>query len=442
MTAPASARPGARADAAGATAPHDPQAAAEAATRRADDLRVVTVVGIAHGCSHFFQLIVIPVFPWIRETFGLSYAELGLLMTVFYVVSGFGQALAGFLVDRVGAVPVMLASLGAFLLATLSIAFAPGYAWLVAGLAIAGLGNAAFHPVDYSILNARIATPRLAHAYSVHGITGSIGWALAPVFLVGLTQLANWRVAVGAAGGLALAVALLVWANRHRLAGRPVGLLGATPSAPRASDAPRTETFAFLRLRAVWLSFLFFLVMSVSFGAIQTFGPESAGQLHGVEPRWVALCLSAYMLASAAGIVAGGFVASDPRRAEPTIAVGYGVAAALALVLGFASVPGWAVPVLFAAIGASSGIAGPSRDLLVRRASPPGATGRVYGLVYSGLDAGMALSPLLFGWLMDHRMTSAVWIGIAAFQALLILTAVNVGRSARPAPAAAATAGG
>jgi FSR family fosmidomycin resistance protein-like MFS transporter len=434
--APVSARPGARADADGAT---DATAPRDAAARRADDVRVVTVVGIAHGCSHFFQLIVIPVFPWIRSTFELSYAELGLLMTVFYVVSGFGQALAGFLVDRVGAVPVMLASLGAFVLAALSIAFAPGYAWLMLGLAVAGLGNAAFHPVDYSILNARIDTPRLAHAYSVHGITGSFGWALAPVFLVGLTQLANWRVAVGAAGGLAAAVALLVWVNRHRLAGRPVGLLGVVPAAPHPVGAPAADTFAFLRLRAVWLSFAFFLVMSVSFGAIQTFGPESAGQLHGVEPRWVALCLTAYMLASAAGIVAGGFVASDPHRAEPTIAVGYGVAAALALVLGFASVPGWAVPVLFAAIGASSGIAGPSRDLLVRRASPPGATGRVYGLVYSGLDAGMALSPLVFGWLMDHRMTSAVWVGIAAFQALLILTAVNVGRAA-PARVAATAA--
>jgi MFS family permease len=413
---------------------------ASAPTRR-DDARIVGVVSLAHGCSHFFHLIVVPIFPWLKVSFDLSYSELGLLMTVFFVVSGIGQALAGFVVDRIGAVPVMLASLAAFVLATLAIATAPGYPMLVAGLALAGLGNAAFHPVDYSILNARIATPRLAHAYSVHGIAGSLGWAAAPVFLVGLTQLAGWRVAVAGAGAVAAAIGVLVWRERARLAGRPVGALGVVRAATPAGGAgPAESSLAFLRLPAVWMSFVFFFTMAISFGAIQTFGPASAGTLHGVEPRWVALCLTAYMLASAAGIVVGGFVASDPRRAEPTIAIGYGVAAAVALVLGTVALPSWAVPALFAAMGAGSGVAGPSRDLLVRRASPPGATGRVYGTVYSGLDAGMAIAPLGFGWLMDHGHAAGVWLGIAAFQALLILTAVNVGRFARAAVGATAAA--
>jgi MFS family permease len=414
--------------------------AATAPSRR-DDARIVGVVSLAHGCSHFFHLIVAPIFPWLKVSFDLSWSQLGLLMTVFFVVSGIGQALAGFVVDRIGAVPVMLASLAAFVLATLAIATAPGYPMLAVGLALAGLGNAAFHPVDYSILNARIATPRLAHAYSVHGIAGSLGWAAAPVFLVGLTQLFGWRVAVAAAGAMAAAIGLLVWHERARLAGRPVGPFGVVlAERPAALAGPAESSLAFLRLPAVWMSFVFFFTMAISFGGIQTFGPESAGALHGVEPRWVALCLTAYMLASAAGIVVGGFVASDPRRVEPTIGVGYGLAAAVALVLGTVALPAWAVPVLFAAMGAGSGVAGPSRDLLVRRASPPGATGRVYGTVYSGLDAGMAIAPLGFGWLMDHGHAAGVWIGIAVFQALLILTAVNVGRFARSAVGATAAA--
>jgi FSR family fosmidomycin resistance protein-like MFS transporter len=414
--------------------------AATAPSRR-DDARIVGVVSLAHGCSHFFHLIVAPIFPWLKVSFDLSYSQLGLLMTVFFLVSGIGQALAGFVVDRIGAVPVMLASLAAFVLATLAIATAPGYPMLAVGLALAGLGNAAFHPVDYSILNARIATPRLAHAYSVHGIAGSLGWAAAPVFLVGLTQLFGWRVAVAGAGAVAAAIGLLVWHERARLAGRPVGAFGVVLAERRAAHAgPAESSLAFLRLPAVWMSFVFFFTMAISFGGIQTFGPESAGALHGVEPRWVALCLTAYMLASAAGIVVGGFVASDPRRVEPAIGVGYGLAAAVALVLGTVALPAWAVPMLFAAMGAGSGVAGPSRDLLVRRASPPGATGRVYGTVYSGLDAGMAIAPLGFGWLMDHGHPTAVWIGIAVFQALLILTAVNVGRFARSAVGATAAA--
>jgi len=408
-----------------------------AARPRAADARIVAVVGIAHACSHFFQLIVVPVFPWLKAEFELSWSELGLLMTVFYVVSGFGQMAAGFVVDRIGAVPVMLASLVAFAVSAFAIALAPGYTALALGLALAGLGNAPFHPVDYSILNARIATPRLAHAYSVHGITGSLGWALAPVFLIGITQLANWRVAIAAAGVMALSIALLVWRERTHLAGRPVGAFGVVHAAPRAAGAAAVSSFDFLRLPAVWLSFLFFFTLAISFGGIQTFGPESAGTLHGVDAGWVALCLTVYMLASAAGIVVGGFVAADPARAEPVIAVGYGVAATVALALAALSLPAWSVPIAFAAMGAASGLASPARDLLVRRASPPGATGRVYGTVYSGLDAGMAIAPAVFGWMMDHGQPAGVWLGIALFQALLILTAVNVGRIARPASAAA-----
>ena len=407
---------------------------------RAGDARIVAAVATAHGCSHFFHLILVPVFPWVKTAFDLSYAQLGLLMTVFFVVSGVGQALAGFLVDRIGAVPVMLASLVSFVLAALVLASAPAYPVLAVGIALAGLGNAPFHPVDYSILNARIATPRLAHAYSVHGIAGSLGWAAAPAFLVGVAQLAGWRAAVAATALIPAAIAVWIWLERERLAGVPVGRLGIVRAAPHGATGDAGSAFDFLRLPAVWMSFVFFFTMAIAFGAIQTFGPESAGQLHGVEPRWVALCLTVYMLASAAGIVVGGFVASDPSRAEPTIAAGYGIAAAVALLLGVAAVPAWAVPVAFAAMGAGSGVAGPSRDLLVRRASPPGATGRVYGTVYSGLDAGMAIAPLAFGWLMDHRMTTAVWIGIAVFQALLILTAVNVGRVARAALGAPAAA--
>lgn len=397
------------------------------------DTRTLTVVSVAHGCSHFFQLIVAPLFPWLKLEFGLSYAELGLLMTVFFTVSGFGQAGAGFLVDRIGAVPVMLASLAAFVLAAAALALAPGYAMLMLGCALAGLGNASFHPVDYSILNARIAPARLARAYAVHGVVGNLGWALAPVFLVGLTGLANWRVAIAAAGALAAAILVLVWRHRALLAGAPVGLLGLAHASPRsaAATAAAEPVFAFLRLPAVWMSFVFFFTLAIAFGGLQTFGPEAARLLHGVDPAWAALCLTAYMLASAAGTLTGGWLAGDPSRAESVVATGFGVAVVVSLVLALATLPGWAVPALFALMGFGSGTAGPARDLLVRRASPPGATGRVYGLVYSGLDAGMAIAPAVFGWMMDHRMPGGVWLGIALFQVLLIANALSVARVGR-----------
>ena len=102
-------------------------------------------------------------------------------------------------------------------------------------------------------------------------------------------------------------------------------------------------------------------------------------------------------------MVLGGFLATDPARCERIVGIGFGLAAAVALVLGFAHVAAWAVPVLFGAMGFVSGIAGPSRDLLVKRSTPENATGRVYGVVYAGLDIGQAVAPLGFGLLMDHQ---------------------------------------
>jgi MFS transporter, FSR family, fosmidomycin resistance protein len=401
-----------------------------AADRR--DLRIVGAVSLAHGCSHFFHLIVAPLFPWLKTDFDVSWAELGLLMTLFFAVSGVGQAIAGFVVDRIGPFPVLVASLACFVLAAAVLALAPDYRTLLLGCAIAGIGNAPFHPVDYSVLNARIAPSRLGRAYAVHGVAGNLGWALAPVFLVTIAQWLDWRSAIAAAGLLAAAVLLVVWQARALLSDGPAAAATRAAGAdPGPSPGAGAATFAFLALPAVRMSFVFFFTMAIGFGAIQSFGPESARMLHGVLPQWAALCLTMYMLASAVGMIAGGFLVTDPARAEPVIAIGYGLSAVVAALIGLLAWPGWAVPLLFALMGLGSGAAGPSRDLLVRRASPPGATGRVYGTVYSGLDAGMALAPAAFGLLMDRGMPAAVWIGIAAFQAALILTGARVGRLSR-----------
>jgi predicted MFS family arabinose efflux permease len=249
-------------------------------------------------------------------------------------------------------------------------------------------------------------------------------------------------------------VLALVWRSRARLAGRPVdgfgralaiGRAGAGASGATRGDAHPAATsgsaFGFLKLPAVWMSFAFFFTLAVALGGVQTFGPESARVLHEVDARWVALCLTLYMLTGAVGQLVGGQLVTDPARAERIVVVGFGLSMAVAALLGLVSWPGWMVPVLFAAMGFGSGVAGPSRDLMVRRASPPGATGRVYGTVYAGLDVGMALGPVVFGWLLDHGQPRAVWIGIALFQLLLVLNALNLGRMTRAGVARAAGAG-
>ena len=394
------------------------------------DAGVIGLVGLAHMVSHFSQLLLAPLFPWLKDVFQVSYAELGFLMTIFFVVSCAVQASSGFVVDRFGPRPILFAGLALLGTAAMGFAASTSYGMLAFFSVVAGIGNGVFHPVDYTLLNRKVSGPRLGHAYSVHGITGSLGWALAPAMLVPLAMAFSWRVALVAAGTLAFGVLAVVWLHRDKLD------LPQAPFAPvrkGAAAAPEEGKFDFLRIPAVWMCFAFFFFYAMSLSVVQTFAPAAAAHLHDVPAAWVAMCLTVYMLASAGGMVLGGFLAANPERCERIVGVGFGIAASIALVVGLADVPGAMVPVLFGAMGFSAGIAGPSRDLLVKRSTPENATGRVYGVVYSGLDIGQAIAPLVFGRLMDHGQFQSVWVGLAVVQGVLIASAFNVRRFRRTA---------
>jgi FSR family fosmidomycin resistance protein-like MFS transporter len=392
------------------------------------DAGTIALVGLAHSISHFSQLLLAPLFPWLKDAFAVSYAELGLLMSVFFVVSCAVQALSGFLVDKRGPLPVLMGGLGLIAVAAFGFSISQQYWHLVVFSMVAGVGNGVFHPVDYTLINHKVSKPRLGHAYSVHGVTGSLGWAVAPVLLVPVTIAYSWRAAMLCAAALAVLVLAIVWLNRRHLR-----LPALAPAAGQGASATRAEggSFDFLTIPAVWMCFAFFLFFAMSLSGVQSFAPEAARLLHGVSKDLAAMCLTIYMVCSAVGMLTGGFLASDPARCERIVGIGFGVAASVALTMGLAEVPGAMVPVLFGAMGFFAGLAGPSRDLLVKRSTPDNATGRVYGVVYSGLDIGQAIAPLAYGLLMDHGLPSAVWVGIAVVQAVLIVSAFNVRRVRR-----------
>ena len=408
------------------------------------DATVIGLVGMAHLISHFSQLLLAPLFPWLKDEFGVGYAELGLLMSIFFVVSCVVQALSGFIVDRFGPRPVLFIGLSLLGAAAFGFAASQSYAMLAAFSVVAGVGNGVFHPVDFTLLNRKVHPSRLGHAFSVHGITGSLGWALAPALLVPITLASSWRVALVCAGTLALTVLVVLWLNREQLAldlaaptqadgGTATTTSAATPTITITTTARAEPGLAFLKIPAVWMCFAFFFFYAMALSGVQAFAPEAARLLHDVPVGVAALCLTIYMLSSAAGMVVGGFLASDPARCERIIGAGFGVAALVALALGFADIPALAVPFLFGVMGLGAGIAGPSRDLIVKRAAPPHATGRVYGVVYSGLDIGQAVAPLLFGTLMDRQQPTLVWLGIALVQGVLIVNAFNVRKVRRTA---------
>ena len=392
------------------------------------DANVIGLVGLAHLISHFSQLLLAPLFPWLKDAFNVSYAQLGFLMTIFFVVSCAVQALSGFMVDRFGPRPILFGGLALLGIAAFGYSMSTSY-WMMAAFAgLAGVGNGVFHPVDYTLLNRKISAARLGHAYSVHGITGSLGWALAPAMLVPITLAFSWRVALASAGVLILAVLAVLVLNRAHLALLPA------PHAKTDGKAANAGSLDFLKIPAVWMCFAFFFFYAMALSVVQAFAPEAARQLHSIPLALVAACLTTYMVCSAGGMVLGGFLASNPANCERIVGAGFALAAGIALVIGFAGfsdVSGIVVLTLFGAMGFVTGIAGPSRDLLVKRSTPENATGRVYGVVYAGLDIGQAIAPLIFGTLMDRGQFKGVWLGLVIVQGVLIASAFNVRRARR-----------
>ena len=383
------------------------------------DAAVIGLVGLAHGTSHFSHLLLAPLFPIFMRDFGLSYSDVGLLMSIFFVISGSGQAMSGFVVDRIGARPVLFAAIGCFLLAALAGSFATGYGGLVLVAVLAGLGNAPFHPADFTILNQRVSAPRLGYAFSAHGLTGNLGWALAPAFLVGIATLADWRTAYRCAALLYVVVLALLFWQREKLR---------TEVHVRHAGAPAGADLAFLKLPVVWWCFSFFLLSTMTLAVVQNFAPSILQQLYGVSVEAATLTVSAYMLCGAVGMFVGGFVAATSRHSDRVVALAMTAGALLLLVCATGWLGASGTMVVLAATGFAVGVGGPSRDMMIKKATPKGATGRVYGTVYSGLDVGFAVSPMIFGAFLDRGQYALTLGGAALVLLLSVYAAIGVGR--------------
>ena len=386
-----------------------------------DDAIVIGLVSLAHASSHFSHLLLPLMFPKFIETFGFSYSELGLLMSVFFVVSGVGQASAGFLVDRLGAKPVLYGALAFLALACLTASLAQSYAGLMLSATLFGLGNCSFHPVDFTILNQRVSLPRLGYAFSAHGLTGNLGWAVAPVFMVGISSIFDWRAAYVAAACVFLGILVLLAWNSAAIETHAVDR--------KVNDPHAANPLAFLQIPVVWWCFAFFFLSTMTLAVVQTFSVSILQAMHHVSFESATLTLTAYMLCAAAGMFLGGFVASRwPVHSDRVVATCMSVAAIFMALCGSGWFGGTATMVILAATGLSIGVGGPSRDMMIKKATPKGATGRVYGMVYSGLDVGFATSPLVFGVFMDRGWYGLTLVGGACVLLLSVLVALGVGK--------------
>jgi MFS family permease len=383
------------------------------------DVATIGLVAGAHAVSHFFQLALAPLFPLMASELGVSYSTLGVVMMLFFAVSAVLQPFAGFLVDRIGGQGVLLGGVGLMTLGALLMSLAGGAPLLALGALVMGVGNSVFHPADFSILNGRVSQPRLGYAFSAHGVAGQLGFAAAPVFSAAVAAAYGWQAALLAAAAVGALVLIALLANTHLLHVAQPAQRGRQPI---ARDARVLLSFPVL------VCFAFFAIWGASYVGLSSFGIAAMQLQFGLSTALAASAITAYMLGNAGGMLAGGVVAARVPRHDLIAVGGLLVAALFVLPIAAGAVSGAALPIVLALTGFAAGVTYPSRDLIVRSATPPGAAGRVYGFVYSGLDVGSLVMPVFYGMLIDHGLPQGVFYVIFGCMLLSVATVLQLQR--------------
>jgi FSR family fosmidomycin resistance protein-like MFS transporter len=394
-------------------------------TARTGDLRVITYVSAAHFVSHYYTMVLPPLFLFVREAYGVTYTELGFALVAFNIMSAVFQTPAGFIVDRVGGRIVLVAGLvlgaAGFAIAGLVNSF-----WVfIAGFAVAGLGNAVYHPADYSVLSKQVSEPRTGMAYSMHTFSGMLGGAIAPATLLFLYEAIGWRGAFAASALLGLVVASLVAMQPDE------------PAAPGARSAAQTRDQAppwrLLLSPVILLNFGFFALLAFTNGGLQNYSVVALAAARGTALTVGNAALSGYLLLAAAGVLIGGVLATRLTCHGLVAAAFVCVNALAAALLGLFDLGAAGTVLAMSIAGLSSGATMPSRDMIVRQVTPPGSFGKVFGFVMSGFSCAGVVAPLVYGPLMDHGYPSAVFLVVAAACLLTLATLATVRGQPRPA---------
>jgi len=373
---------------------------------RASDARVIALVGSAHFVSHIYILVLPPLFPFVRADFGVTYTELGIAIALFNILTGLLQTPAGFLVDRFSARAVLIGGLLLGAASLIGAAFVSSFYIFVAMFALLGVANATYHPSDYALLSGRVSAPRMGQAYSIHIFAGFAGTAAAPATLLILAGSLGWRGAFLVAAALGVIVAAAVLLFGEVMAGRDPARIKEKESGEKGTDS------RILFSAPILLSLCFYMLLAMSSG-LQIYGIVALGALWGTSLSLATTAITAYLAMSAFAVLVGGFVSARTERHDLVAVTGLALNA-LALVpialfdLGAAALIG-----LMGLSGFFNGVLQPSRDMIVRAVTPPGAFGRVFGFVTTGFNIGGVIAPPAFGYLMDNGEPRLVILGVA-----------------------------
>jgi MFS family permease len=391
--------------------------------KKASAPRTLAGISAAHWVSHLHIFALPMLFPFLKERLGVSYIDLGLALTVFSVVTGLTQAPVGYLADHIGARKLLLMGLTLGGCSLILLGLHLSYPSLIVCAVLLGLANSVYHPTDYAILSAHMDEARMGRAFSIHTFAGFLGGAMAPALVAALTASTGGQGALIVTGAIGPAVALVLVI---------IGIPDASAKDRGAQDAvkPRQNIVT----PALIVLTVFFLLYSLSSVGINNFGVVALVSGYGVSFPSANIALTAFLGASAAGVLAGGFLADRTQRHGQFAAICFAVNAAIVLVLAMVTLP---PPLLMTAMGLAGflgGVIAPSRDMLVRNAVPPGAAGRAFGIASTGFNIGGIIGPLLFGWIMDQSMPHWVFGASAIFMALTVVLGLVTDRRPQASP--------
>jgi MFS family permease len=400
------------------------------------DSKILGVVSAGHFLSHFYLLTLPPLFFILKSEFGVSYAALGAILTVSFAISGVAQVPMGFLVDRIGARIVLTTGLVVMAVCIGLMGLAATYWQVLILFTIAGIGHSVFHPADYAILNASIEPSRIGRAFSIHTFCGHLGSALAPATVIFVATAWNWRAALVIAGAMGLLATAVLASQWNSLRDDVVSTKNTEAETPASGPRPK-DGMALLLSRPILLFFLFFLMTSMSASGVHAFLVVALIELHDMPLALASSTLTGYLIASAAGILLGGIVADRTTRHDLQAALAFGVSALMILAVATVSLHLALMVAVLAFAGLMQGVVRPARDMMVRAASPKGSVGKVFGFVSAGMAAGSAISPMMFGFVMDLGRPEWVFYLMVIFMVVAIATVLTPkGPSAQAAPGA------